>query len=101
MRLSPPGAGEVNKISEHTRSKEVADRLAKIEGHVRGIKRMAEEGKECEDLLLQISAVQAALKKTGQIILADHLEHCIADALRDGNGEAALEKLTKALERVL
>lgn len=62
---------------------------------------MAEEGKECEDLLLQISAVQAALKKTGQIILADHLEHCIADALRDGDGAAALGKLTKALERVL
>ena len=68
---------------------------------MRGIKKMAEEGKECEDLLLQISAVQAALKKTGQIILTDHLEHCIADALKGGDGVTALEKLTRALERVL
>jgi len=87
-------------MSHHTKTKDVIDRLARIEGHVRGIKRMAEEEKECGELLIQISAVQAALKKVSQIILTDHLEHCIIDAVKEGSEVEALESLKKALEKI-
>lgn len=87
-------------MSKHTQTKDVIDRLARIEGHVRGIKKMAEEEKSCEDLLIQISAIQAALKKVSQIILTDHLEHCIIDAVREGSETEALDSLKKALDRI-
>ncbi|MDN5313134.1 MAG: CsoR family transcriptional regulator, copper-sensing transcriptional repressor [Thermoanaerobacteraceae bacterium] len=85
----------------HQKTQEVIDRLSRIEGHIRGVKKMLEEQKECEDVLIQISAVQAALKKAAQIILEDHMEHCITGAIKEGNGEEAITKLKKALSRVI
>jgi len=85
-------------LSDHKHSKEVANRLARIAGHVQGIKKMVEEGKECEDVLIQLSAVQSAMRNVSRIILIDHLEHCITDAVREGNETEALAKLGKALK---
>jgi len=85
----------------HKSRPDVLNRLARIEGHVRGVKKMVEEDKECEDVLLQISAVQAALKKVYQIILKDHLENCLISAVKDGNDNNALDKLTKAIEKII
>lgn len=65
---------------EHRQSPDVIARLARIEGHVRSIKQMAEDGKPCSDILLQISAVQAALRKVAQAVLKDHLGRCILEA---------------------
>ncbi|EGO64844.1 metal-sensitive transcriptional regulator [Acetonema longum] len=81
-------------------AKEVLDRLSKIEGHVQGIKKMVEEGRDCPDVLLQLSAVKAAVKKVSHIILGDHLEHCICDAVRSGNEKEALEKLSSAVKKL-
>lgn len=64
----------------HPQSTDVVNRLSRIEGHVRGIKKMAENSKPCSEILLQINAVQAALRKVGEIVLNDHLEHCILEA---------------------
>lgn len=86
-------------MSAHKKTKEVIDRLSKIEGHVRGIKNMVETGKECENVLMQIAAVQAALRKAANIVFTDHLEHCIYDAPKEDK-EEVLEKLKKALERI-
>ncbi len=86
-------------MSDHKHSKEVANRLARIAGHVQGIKKMVEEEKACEDVLIQLSAVQSAVRNVSRIILIDHLEHCIIDAARDGNEAEALAKLSKALEK--
>jgi DNA-binding FrmR family transcriptional regulator len=83
----------------HTHTKKVTDRLARIAGHVQGIKTMVEEGKACEDVLVQLSAVQSAVKNVSRIILVDHLEHCIIDAVKDGNEKEALEKLGEALKK--
>lgn len=60
----------------------VVRRLKSIEGHVRGIVRMAEEDAYCIDVLQQIRAVQAALDKTAHIILEDHLNHCVVSAVQ-------------------
>lgn len=88
-------------MNHHTHHKQVIERLAKMEGHIRGIKKMAEEGKECEDILIQISAVQAALKNLSVIILQDHLDHCIFDAVSEGRGGDAVEKFGNAIKHVL
>ena len=86
-------------MSGHSQTKEVTDRLARIAGHVQGIKKMMEEGKPCEDVLVQLSAVQSAVKNVSRIVLIDHLEHCIIDAVKDGNEAEALEKLGNALKK--
>jgi DNA-binding FrmR family transcriptional regulator len=84
----------------HQSTAEVISRLNKIEGHVRGIKKMTEEGQECEDILIQISAVQSALKKVGQILLNDHLEHCIICEMDLEERAAAVERLKKAISQL-
>lgn len=80
----------------HPQSADVLNRLARIEGHVRGIKQMAETGKPCAEILLQISAVQAALRKVAQAVLDDHLDHCIVDGASAETAEL-LTELKEAL----
>jgi DNA-binding FrmR family transcriptional regulator len=74
-------------------------RLKRIEGQVRGIMKMVEEDKPCEDILIQIGSTKAALHKVGQYILEGHLHHCVLDGIRDGNGDEVLDKLSSALEQ--
>lgn len=86
-------------MSGHTHTKEVGNRLARIAGHVQGIKKMLEEGQACEEILVQLSAVQSAVKNVSRIILVDHLEHCVIDAVKEGNEVEALAKLGHALKK--
>lgn len=81
--------------------KELQDRLSRIEGHVRGIKRMLGEHASCEDLLIQLSAVRAAVNKTTARLLENHMETCVADCIRAGEGEQALRHLKGALSQVV
>lgn len=85
----------------HKKREDVIKRLARIEGHVRGVKRMVEEDKSCPEVLLQIAAVHAALKKVGRIVFEDHLETCVLKAIREGVGESAVAELKEALARFL
>ncbi len=80
---------------------ELQDRLSRIEGHVRGVKRMLGEHKSCEDLLLQLSAVRAAINQATARLLENHLETCVADCVRAGQGEKALRHLKGALGQVV
>jgi DNA-binding FrmR family transcriptional regulator len=80
---------------------EVTDRLRKVEGHLRAIGRMVEDGRDCPEVLLQISAVRAALDQIGRIILEDHLDVCIVAAIEEGSGEKAIAKLKESLSRFL
>ncbi|MGH7481907.1 MAG: metal-sensitive transcriptional regulator [Longimicrobiales bacterium] len=57
-------------------------RLNRIEGQVRGVRRMIEEERYCADVLLQISAIHEALRGVGKLVMRNHLEHCVTDALR-------------------
>ena len=77
----------------------VTKRLKRIEGQVRGIINMLEEGKGCEDILIQISSTRASLTKTGQFILEEHLNQCVIDGIRKGRASETIRKLSAALEQ--
>ena len=81
----------------HQNTKAVLNRLSRASGHLESVKRMVEEGKDCTDVLIQLSAVIAALNKAGKVILEDHIEHCIVDAVESGDA-AAIERLNKAID---
>jgi len=81
-----------NKIAVH-------NRLKRIEGQVRGLMRMIEEDKGCEEILIQIGSAKAALHKVGQAVLEGHLQHCVLDGVRQGRGEDTVQKLSAAIEQ--
>lgn len=64
------------------------------------VKRMVEDGRDCAEVLIQLAAVKAALTNTGKVILKDHIEHCMIDAVETGDF-TAIEELNKAIERFL
>ena len=77
----------------------IVNRLKRIEGQVRGLIKMVEENKDCEDILIQISSAKSALHKTGQVILEEHLHHCVLDGIREGKEEETIQKLSSAIEQ--
>lgn len=79
--------------------KDITRRLRRIEGQVRGIVRMVEEDKPCEDILIQIGSIKAALHKVGQFVLEGHLHHCVLEGIQQGNGDEILDRLSGALEQ--
>jgi DNA-binding FrmR family transcriptional regulator len=81
----------------HQNTKAVLNRLSRASGHLESVKRMVESGKDCSEVLIQLSAVIAALNNTGKVILKDHMEHCIVDAVESGD-KAAIENLNKAID---
>ncbi len=80
---------------------ELQNRLSRIEGHVRGVKRMLAEHASCEDLLIQLAAVRSALNQATARLLENHMETCVADCVRAGHGEKALRELKGALTQVI
>ncbi len=78
---------------------DINKRLKRIEGQVRGIQKMVNEDKPCEDILIQIGAVKSALHKTGQSILEGHMHHCILDGIKDGNEDETINQLISALNQ--
>ena len=77
----------------------VIKRLKRIEGQVRGLIKMVEEDKSCEEILIQIGSAKAALHKTGQVVLEGHLHHCVLDGIHEGKEEETIKKLSSALEQ--
>jgi len=77
----------------------ITKRLKRIEGQIRGLIRMVENDKPCEDVLIQIGSAKAALHKTGQVILESHLHHCVVDGIRHGNEDETIKKLSSAIEQ--
>ena len=64
---------------------DAAVRLSRIAGQVAGLQRMVAEDRDCVDVLLQVAAVRAALAEVGKVVLANHVETCLSDALRSGS----------------
>jgi DNA-binding FrmR family transcriptional regulator len=73
-------------------------RLARIEGQVRGIARMVQEDRYCIDILNQIQAIKAALKRVETQILQNHAAHCVADAIKTGNAKDQSKKFSELVE---
>jgi CsoR family transcriptional regulator, copper-sensing transcriptional repressor len=73
-------------------------RLLRIEGQVRGLARMVEDDRYCIDIVTQISAVRAALKRVEEEVLRDHVGHCVEHAIASGNADAQREKIAELIE---
>ena len=84
----------------HQNTKAVLNRLSRAIGHMESIKRMVEDGRDCSEVLVQLSAVKAAINNTAKVILKDHIEHCMVDAVESGDHEA-IEELTAAIDRFI
>ncbi len=70
----------------------IASRLRRIEGQVKGIQRMLEEGRPCEDVITQVMAARAALDKVALSVMAEHMEECITDSSSSSQKKATIER---------
>lgn len=84
----------------HAHTKAVMDRLARSIGHLEKVRRMVENGVDCSEVLIQLSAVKASINSTGKLILKDHIEHCLVDAIEHGDRET-VEELNKAIDQFI
>jgi DNA-binding FrmR family transcriptional regulator len=73
-------------------------RLKRIEGQVRGVARMVEEGRYCIDIVTQIGAVRAALRKVEEEVLRDHVGHCVEGAIASGNRSQQRRKIAELMD---
>jgi DNA-binding FrmR family transcriptional regulator len=80
---------------------DILKRLRRIEGQIKGIQKMIEEEKGCTEILTQVSAVRAAINKTGSIILEKHSMTCIENAAAGEDGKQALTELARTIQSFL
>ncbi len=78
----------------------VINRLKRIEGQVRGIQKMVEEDRYCMDILVQISAIQSALKQVGFSVSERHMKHCVHNAIQSGEGTEMIEELLGVMKQL-
>ena len=76
-------------------------RMKKIEGQARGIQRMIEEDRYCIDIIQQLTALGAAADEVSLLILQNHIEGCVADAVREEHGEAHIKELMETLRQAM
>ncbi len=85
----------------HTKTEVIVNRLSRIEGHVRAIKRMLQEERPCPEVLIQLAAVRSAVQKASQLVLEDHIQSCLSQAVEKGAAEEEFTSLKKALEKYM
>lgn len=85
-------------MPHHHDTKEVLHRLSRAIGHLESVKKMVEEERDCSEVLIQLAAVKAAINNTGKIILKDHIQHCVVDAV-ENNNQKALDDLSAAIDQ--
>jgi len=76
----------------------VRKRLNRVEGQVRGLSRMVDEDRYCIDIVTQIAAVRAALRRIEESVLADHVAHCVEAAIASGDPDAQREKIAELMD---
>ena len=84
----------------HESKKNVVNRLARAIGHLEKVKRMVEDDCDCAEVLIQIAAVRTAIENTGKVILQDHIQHCIVDAVEEGDDQA-IASLCAAIDKFM
>lgn len=91
---------EKGQPHKHTNTKMVVNRLSRAIGHLESVKRMVSDDRDCSEVLIQLSAVISALNNTGKVIIKDHIEHCIVDAVEAGDKQA-IDDLNNAIDRFI
>ena len=95
------GAGDTHPHTHsHTQTKAVVNRLSRAIGHLESVKRMVEDGRDCTEVLMQLAAVRSSLNNTAKVILKDHIEHCLTDAVETGD-QQSIEDLNAAIEKFM
>ena len=91
-----------HKTKERTEKeyKDLINRLNRIEGQVRGIKKMVETDTYCTDILIQVSAGNAALNSFNKVLLANHIRTCVAEDIREGK-EETIDELVVTLQKLM
>ena len=82
----------------HENTQAVLNRLSRAIGHLESVRKMVENGRDCSEVLIQIAAVRAAITNIGKVILQDHIQHCIVDAV-EHDDEQALDALCQAIDK--
>ena len=80
--------------------KDLVNRLNRIEGQIRGIKRMLDEDCYCPDIMVQVAAANAALNSFNKVLLAEHIRICVAEDIREGKDET-LDELLDTLQKLM
>ena len=88
------------KVRSEEELKSLTHRLSRIEGQVRGIKEMLQRDTYCPDILVQVSAVNAALNSFSKELLASHIHTCVADGIRQGDNEV-IDELVGVLHKLM
>jgi len=87
-------------VHDPAEKKRQLNRLARISGHLDHVRRMIEADEDCSDVLMQLAAVRSALNGLGKQIINEHVAHCIAHAVEEGDMEA-IEEFQKAIQKFL
>lgn len=85
---------------EHENRRAVINRMSRVIGHMESVKRMVEEGRDCSEILIQVSAVKSAINNIGKLILKDHISHCVVDAVEENDLEV-LAELNDAIDKFI
>lgn len=86
--------------NHHEDTKAVINRLSRAIGHLEHVKSMVEEGKDCSEVLIQIAAVKSAVNNIGKLILKDHINHCVVDAIESGDQQVMVD-LSDAIDKFM
>ncbi len=96
--------GEHHHNHSHTHDPQqvraIVNRLKRSIGHLDKVRRMVEDGEDCADVLIQLSAVKSEINNTGKLILKQHMEHCIVEAVRE-NDQTSIDKMNEAIDRFM
>lgn len=99
-----PPRGDMEMIfmeeHRHTHTKAALHRMARAIGHMNAVKTMIESGRDCAEILIQLSAVRAEIAGVSKVILKDHIDYCVVDAVQSGD-EERIRRLKDAVDRLL
>ena len=87
-------------MEKHEHTKAVLNRMSRAIGHMNAVKKMIEEGRDCSEVLIQLLAVRSEITNVSKVILKDHIDHCIVEAVKE-NDEDVIEKLKGAIDKLI
>lgn len=93
------GAGHKH-VHSTAEKKAVLNRLSKAIGHLEAVKRMVERDEDCSQVLIQLAAVRSAINNTGKVVLKNHINHCIVEAVEE-NDQDAIKMLNEAIDKFI